>query len=420
MSITALGFLFVFIVGALITIKKPFIGLLLYFFVFYMHPPGKYWGAYLPEIRWTLIVAVITLISTVIHEKELNRWLKPIETKLLLAFFTFVSLQLLWVDVPEWHIIYATLLFKLIILYFLMITLISSEKRLIAVIIVNAVGAAYIGFNAIQTHGGGRFEAAGLPSISDGNLLAIHLIPIIFLGATVILTSIKKKFFILLPLAFVGNLFFMAGSRGGIVGLILAGMVFVWFTPKGKRTLVYRWSFIAITLASIIVGPLLLERMKEVSDAENAESVDKSAFVRIVLAESQLEMLKDNLLTGYGHRGTLILSPVYLSEEYMTNTAAGKLRGSHNLTLSYLVDHGVLGGGLVFLMMFLTFKRIRLVNISYAEKPNVSLILLGSVSGLIGVLAASQFSNSKVLEISIWMVALIVSCSLILERENSY
>ena len=417
MSITALGFLVVFIFGSLVTIKKPFVGLLLYFFVFYLHPPGKYWGAYLPEIRWTLIV--LTLLSTIIHEKELSRWLKPRETKFLLLFFIFISLQLLWVDFPELHFIYVILFFKLIILYFLMITLINSEKRLISVILVNVVGAAYIGLNAIQTHGGGRFEAAGLPSISDGNLLAIHLIPIIFLGATVLLTSIKRKFIILLPLAFVGNLFFMSGSRGGIVGLILAGLIFVWFTPKGKKLLVYKWTFVALALASAIVGPLLVERMKEVTNANSTEEVDKSAYIRIVLAESQLEMLKDNLLTGYGHRGTLILSPAYIPEEYMTNTAAGRLRGSHNLTLSILVDHGVIGGGLFFIIIFLTLKRIRLIKLCYTEKPNVALILLASLSGLGGVLVASQFSNSKVLEILIWMVALIVACSLILESKKA-
>jgi len=416
---TALGFLAVFVFGALVTIKKPFIGLLLYFFVFYMHPPGKYWGEYLPEIRWTLIVAILTLISTVIHEKKLNRWLKPVETKLLLAFFTFVSLQMIWVDAPELHLVYVILLFKLIILYFLMVSLINTEKRLIMVIITNVLGAAYIGLNAIQTHSGGRFEAAGLPSIADGNLLAIHLIPIIILGATIILTSIKNKYFILLPLAFVGNLLFMSGSRGGIVGLILAGLVYIWFTPKGKRIFVYKWSLIAITLASALVGPLLIERMKDVTEAESAENVDKSAYIRVVLAESQLEMINDNFLIGYGHRGTLLLSPAYIPEEYMTNTAAGKLRGSHNLTLSYLVDHGVLGAGLFFLVIFFTLKRIKLIGLSYTEEPNVALVLLGSVSGLFGLLISSQFANSKVLEISIWMVALVVSCTLILQNKTN-
>jgi hypothetical protein len=159
--------------------------------------------------------------------------------------------------------------------------------------------------------------------------------------------------------------------------------------------------------------------MKRVTDAESADSVDKSSYIRIALAESQLEMVSDNLLTGYGHRGTLILSPVYLADEYMTNTAAGKLRGSHNLTLSYLVDHGIIGGGIFFLLIFFALKRIRLVSFSYTENSNVALILLGSVSGLVGVLVASQFSNSKVLEISIWLIALILSCTLILQNKKS-
>jgi hypothetical protein len=42
--------------------------------------------------------------------------------------------------------------------------------------------------------------------------------------------------------------------------------------------------------------------------------------------------------------------------------------------------------------------------------------MLGLTGGMIGVMAASQFSNSKVLEITIWMIALIIIASNILNR----
>ena len=101
MPITAIGFLAVFSIGCLVALKRPFIGLLLYFFVFYMHPPGKYWGAFLPDIRWTLIVAVVTLVSTLMHVKNKGMWLRFKESKILLLFFAYTCIQIPLVTFSE-------------------------------------------------------------------------------------------------------------------------------------------------------------------------------------------------------------------------------------------------------------------------------------------------------------------------------
>jgi len=47
---------------------------------------------------------------------------------------------------------------------------------------------------------------------------------------------------------------------------------------------------------------------------------------------------------------------------------------------------------------------------------DLRLIMLGLTGGMIGVMAASQFSNSKVLEITIWMIALIIITQNIIKK----
>ena len=417
MPITALVFLAVFSVGCLVALKRPFVGLLLYFFVFYMHPPGKYWGAFLPEIRWTFIVAVVTLLSVIINEKNKKRWLQLGETKLLLIFFTYTCLQLFFVEFTEVQKTYVILLFKLILLFFLIVTLVNTQTRLYQLVIANCLGAAYIGFTALQTHSRGRFEAAGLPGIEDGNLLAIHLIPVIIMASVIILTDLKKKFLIFLPLAFAANLLFMSGSRGGLAGLFVAGLFFIWFSPKEKKQLVRRWAVVAALLGSALTGPLIIDRVNKVIKADEVEKVDKSAYSRVVIIKGQWEMFKDYPVMGYGHRGTLILSPIYISQEFMTKTAIGGRRASHNITMSFLVDHGILGSGIFFTLILTALAKVKLVRTAFNENQISSLVLLGATSGLFGLMAASQFSNSKVLEISIWTIAIIGSCSLLI-REN--
>lgn len=409
MPITALGFLAVFSVGCLVALKRPFVGLLLYFFVFYMHPPGKYWGSFLPEMRWTLIVAVVTLLSTLMHAKNKGAWLKFKESKILLLFFAYTCIQIPIVTFSAVQVDYVVLLFKLIIVFFLITTLVNSEKKLIALIVANCIGAAYIGLTALQTHTRGRFEAAGLPGIEDGNLLAIHLIPIIIISSALVVTNLKKRFLIFVPLALVANLLFMSGSRGGLVGLFIAGVCFVFFAPKLKRAQILTWASVAALAGLMLAGPLIIERINKVVKANDTEQIDKSAYSRFVIIESQWKMFKDYPVMGFGHRGTLLLSPFYVPEDYMTNTDVGGRRASHNITMSFLVDHGIIGAFLYFWLVFTAFMRVKEVKRSGDDRINVKLILLASCSGLLGLMASSQFSNSKVLEISIWLFALIVS-----------
>jgi hypothetical protein len=409
MPITALGFLAVFGVGCLVTLKRPFIGLLLYFFVFYMHPPGKYWGTFLPEIRWTFIVAILTLVSLFIHEKKIGNWLSFTSSKLLIAFAILIVVQSPFVISFVWHKEYIVLFFKMLILFFLMVTLINSKKRLFQTILLNVVCAGYIGLNALQTHSGGRFENAGLPSIEDSNLLAIHVIPITILGAILFLSDHfgKKKYLLLLPLAFVGNLIIMTGSRGAIAGLLVAGCFIIFFAAKEFRGKLIKWATVAFVALSFLSLDLIIDRIQSITPTETGAVVEKSAGSRGVIIAAQFEMFKSYLVIGGGHRTTLLLSSAYIPKEYLTQTVIGGVRASHNLTMSILADHGLVGGFIFFTLILASVRQGIRISKNISLDKDLRLISLGAACALVGVMTASQFSNSKVMEISIWMIAFI-------------
>jgi len=381
-----------------------------------MHPTGKYWGSFLPEIRWTLIVAILTLVSAFIHEKNKGDWLKFKETKLFITFVFFVGLQFPFVMNTEWHQIYFILLVKLLILYFLLITVVNSKDKLIGVIVANLIGCAYIGLTALQTHTGGRFETAGLPSINDSNLLAIHVIPIVIIGAFLFLgDAIKRKYWLLLPLAFAANLIIMTGSRGGIGGLVGAGFFIIIFSSKDFRGTLIKWGVLALLSLSFVSADLIINRIQQVTEAETSEDIDESAQSRIVIIEAQLEMFKDDLMVGGGHRATLLLSPLYIPKQYLTGKG---VRGSHNLTMAILVDHGFIGGILYFFIIFVALKNALFLSKKIEYDRNLRLISLGVGVGLLSVMMTSQFSNSKVLEITVWLVAFIVILQKIITLKN--
>jgi hypothetical protein len=409
MPITAIGFVLIFLVGAAFTLKKPIVGILLYFFCYYMHPPGKYWGAYLPEVRWTLIVALLTLISVFIHEKSKDEWLKPLLTKFFIAFVCLVVVQFPFALSTKWHQVYVILLLKLLILYFLLVTIVNSKQKLVLVVITNLIGCAYIGFTALQSHGGGRFERAGLPSIEDSNLLAIHVIPILIVGAFLFLSdAVKKKYWLLIPLVFTGNLIIMTGSRGAIGALGLTGILIILLSAKEFKGSLIKWGLIALVSLSFVSLDMIVKRIESITQAENSEEVDRSAQSRMIIINAQIEMLQDHMLIGGGHRTTLILSPYYIDKKYLTQTSAGGVRGSHNITMSILADHGVIGCILFFGFIGGAIKSAFSISKNRDYDRDIRLISTGLGGALIGVMVASQFSNSKVLEITIWIFALIV------------
>jgi hypothetical protein len=421
MPITALGFLGIFVVGCLLALKRPFIGLLLYFFVFYMHPPGKYWGAFLPEIRWTFIVAVTTLIGLFINEKGIGKWLSFPASKWLIAFGVLIVVQSPFVISFAWHKEYVILFVKMMILFFLMVTLINSKEKLFQVILLNVICGGYIGYTALQNHSRGRFENAGLPSIEDSNLLAIHMIPIAVLGALLFLSDAfdKKKYLILLPLAFVGNLIIMTGSRGAIVGLVIAGFFIILFAVNEFKGKLIKWGALALIAISFLSLDLIIDRFKAITPGEEGGVVEKSANSRTVIISAQFEMFKSHFVIGGGHRTTLLLSPDYIPEEYLTKTAVGGVRGSHNLTMSILADHGIVGGTIFFMLVFGSFRLGLKLSKNVNLDKNIRLVSLGAASALVGLMASSQFANSKVMEITIWMIGFITVISHIAELELS-
>jgi hypothetical protein len=68
MSMTALGFIGLYAVAlGLAFVRHPIYGLYAYMLSFYQHPQSRWWGADLPEMRLSLVAAVVTLLAVVMY-----------------------------------------------------------------------------------------------------------------------------------------------------------------------------------------------------------------------------------------------------------------------------------------------------------------------------------------------------------------
>ena len=161
---------------------------------------------------------------------------------------------------------------------------------------------------------------------------------------------------------------------------------------------------------AVLTGPQIKNRFDEMLGNTDTQEQDASASSRFVIISAQLEMLKEAPLFGHGHRGTLLLSQIYIPKDTQTNLGNGESgRASHNFILALLVDHGIVGALLYLSVVVLCLRRVRKVFREFNEQmPKAQfLILMGLGVGLVSFMVAGLGSNNKKLEIDIWFYALI-------------
>ncbi|MFK5893266.1 MAG: O-antigen ligase family protein [Pseudomonadota bacterium] len=410
MSITALIYLLLYVGGlAAALLKRPIYGLYVYSLSFYAYAPGRWWGSSLPDIRWAYIAALVTLVSIIIKKQE-KIYFSFFENKLFIVFFLYVLLQTILIDSNNHHMIYVILLMKFVMLIFIIQNVIENEKDLINYILSNLIGCAYLGYLGYTMHTSGRLEAVGTPGLDSANQLAQHLGAVLVFSSFLLLIDIgKMKIIVIICLMFVLNAILLTESRGVLLALAATGIVSTSFIPSKSRKAFIPYLILGFVAASFLIGPQMIERMSSLNKADNVEELDKSAASRFDIISAQFEMFKDSPLFGYGHKGTMILSQDYISEEFLTTVNGSASRASHNVSMALLVDHGLIGAGIYFLIIFSCIKkgfRLSLIKDSKAS-DSLKLLFSGLVLSLLFFIVAGQTSNNKVLELDIWLYALI-------------
>lgn len=410
MGLTAIFYVIIFFSGLLITLSgRTIVGLYLYFFTLYFHAPSQWWGAGLPDLRWSLLASIVTAISLLIHPpKEPLKFFKFTENKLLSALMLFVLLQQMWVIRPDLHVEYVVLLAKFLLLIFLIQNMAHGRAEVKGIILVNILGSAYLAYYGMSMNSGGRMEQIG--NGWDSNLVAMHFAAILFLGGYYLLDKFHWSHLIVaLALCVVMMGLFRTESRGSLLAMGVTGVLCMIFKPQVNHKKFMMFGVLAAVAAAMLMGPQIISRFQGMKGNGEGEMQDKSAQSRIVIIKDQIEMWKDSPIIGHGHRGTLILSPRYVDEEYMT---AGGVRASHNVAMSFLVDHGLIGFVLYFSAIMLSILKIFKKNAPAgfpisAERNYYSNTLIACCAALFCFMLGGMGADNKKLEADIWLSALI-------------
>lgn len=421
MSETALLFLLAFGFGlAMALIKHPFYGLYTYIGTFYLHPPSRWWGAELPELRWSLIAACVTLLAMVRLPRSAERlgWLSTTGPRILLIYVAYMWLQTPFALSFEDQVEGLTLFTKYLILTYLICRLVRTEEDVTNFLMAHIVGCFYFGYMAFgSTFSGGRLEGVGGPGIDDSNTMSMHMATGAVCAAMIMLARTDwRRYVCLAGMPFILNTIVLAGSRGSFLGLLGSAGVVASFRNFTNKKLFWAMATLGIILFGLLAHETFWERMGTIDDAARSPTtVDTSVESRVELFKAQFEMFKDHPL-GAGHNGTAIQSAAHLDRKYLSKGA----RASHNTFMAMLINQGIVGAILYLSIVIWVFRSVVRLRRNLKDTGNpIFAAHLAAVGGSLTVtLLAGIFTNYLKAEVQIWMIALLASL-LIMNRNTT-
>jgi hypothetical protein len=409
MSITALAFIAVYGVGLILALwQHPIFGLLTYLWAFYNHPPGRWWGSGLPDLRWSLLAALVTLIAITLRKSDFARppWYRNWGAVILICFTIWMWIQTAWA-INASHSEGALLFSKYVLLFYVIYQVLSDEQTIELFSWGHVVGCFIFGWIAFRDPVIGRLETVGGPGVDDANVLGAHLLTgIAFAGFMFFSTPGKRRWIALAAIPFVLNAIILTRSRAAFIGLLAAGLAAWYLAPRTNRWLLYIVVPLAVLLLLRVADSSFWERMDTIQVRSATEIEDLSARTRIAVLNANMKMFEDHPM-GVGYRGNVSLSAQYLDPEFLATGT--DLRSAHNTLMAILVDHGIPGAFMfATLVIWIAYTLWRLKSLDrLGLSPLLGTYRASIGASLAGLLVSGQFLNLLTAEVQIWMIAIL-------------
>lgn len=415
-NLTAIGFVGIYVMGLFLALfRHPIFGLLTYLWAFYNHSPHRWWGSDLPDLRWSLIAALITFISLL--------WRKPSSTsppwhanwsaRILIIFVAWMWLQTPFALNKSYHLEGCILFTKYLLLYYIIYQILSDKKMFELFSWGHVVGCFIFSWIAYRSVASGRFEVVGAPGLEGANSVAIHLSTGLAFASFLFLGFYgKKRWVIFATIPFILNGIILTVSRGAFLGILCSIPVALYLSPKVYRRHVYGVIMLVIVLFSILSNELFWDRIATIwrtagSDSMTQESEAKeSAESRIELLRSGWKMAQD-YPWGAGHRGHEVLSPEYMPAKFLSPETG--VRAAHNTFMHFLVEQGYPGAILfIIILVCIASSLLRLKSLDKVGlKPLLAIYRAALGMALTVCFVSGQFSSTLKAEVQIWLIAML-------------
>ena len=388
--------LLAFILGAApICLFRPYIGVLLWFWITLMSPRGYVYGV-ATEFPLAVIIAVPTLIGTFLTSTN-RRWL-PKQLGLILVFWAWTVVTYLhcrqvpilaahqtegWNQLLEFS--------KMLLMSMVAVLLVTSKERLRYLMLLTAFCLGVLALKGaiwgVLTGGAYRVYGPHRSFLSDNNDFALALNMTMAISFFLAKIETSRKLRIALWVLFGSSIIcvVLSYSRGGLAALAVVLLV---LTIKSRHKL------IGALLAAIVVFGILTVLpggwQSRMSDIFVHGQLDDSAEERLVVWEYSWNLAQAFPITGGGFECfTPELFAQYETRPLPSNTYTAL--GPHSIYFQVLAEHGFVG-----LFLFLTLLlsclwslyRLGRASKIYPEvswmKPYCDMLLVGFLAYLVG------------------------------------
>jgi O-antigen ligase len=427
LSFTGVGFCLVFLTGCVLAFARhPIWGASLYVSTFFIGPQQHWWGqGVLAEVRWAYIAAVVTLLALLFTRKAKPQAI-PLTRHtpfwLMVLFTCWLAIQYLWALDPQKHFVLLDYYVKFTIAMALIYRCVDSEESLKILLWTHFGCCFYLGWLAYSSYEGGRFEDFGGAGLSEANAAALALGSGVMVGAALLLAGkTREKLVVLGGIPFIINGIVTTISRSGSLALVIGGLVFNLFAPRKYARLVKVLSVPAVLLFLMLAGTAYWTRMSTLEQAGETVQGEDTGADRLEIIKAQFRMFKAYPM-GCGSNCTAVLSPQYLSAQYLAWAPVGvqRERASHNTFVTMLVEHGVPGAMFYVAMLLWTLKAVwKLARTYRTDTGFMTAVFPGVVAVLGGIVVGDMFVSYARFEIRFWFLALLMAMLSIQARRVS-
>jgi probable O-glycosylation ligase (exosortase A-associated) len=400
--------LYAIIVAAVpIALFRPFEGVLIYLWLSFGRGGDFVWSGY--SFNYFTIVALACLVGFALFEMHRS----PIRVKGMIPLL----LLWLWLGLASVKALDPSLALPKLweysrgfIMAFLTASVITSEKRVRAVLYVLAISLGMLGFKGavdaiLSGFSSTMVGPGGMMAEANEYALALNMgIPILLL-----LTKEEPNRWIRLAFRVMagGSALVVIGtrSRSGLCGLIMAGLLVAIFS-KRKLLLAVALVFGAVLL--LLFGPQgALDRYRTIPTATES---DASAIGRLQAWSVAIKITRGHPVFGVGPRNFMLAFPQYSKETP---------RVTHNAVFEMLSETGIPGCFFFLLMIFAIIGRTFLLWLRARGDPETE--ALGAycqivMATLIVYLVPNMFINRQDFDLMYQLIAIGAGLSVVTER----
>lgn len=399
--------------GAVVSIFRPFYGLLIYF-CFAIIRPDSIWYWAIGKGNYSRIIAVALLVGWAIH--GFGNWnfgrAKLIVWSLIAYWIWAFFSTLAAASDPSRGWLYLESQGKIVLPFVVGATLIQTTSHIRQIAWVLSISMSYIAleFNQAYYDGKNFLHQSGFGGM-DNNCMAIALVTGIGLTLFLGLTAPKwwQKGIAAAGCLLMINAVMFSFSRGGLLALICMGLASFLLVPK--RLVHYAGFAAAVAAGYRFAGEGTVNRF--LTTFREPETRDASAQSRLDMWGQCWELMVRRPLFGVGPNHF----PLYARDEF----GWGTLKEAHSLWLQTGAEMGFIGVGMLvaFYLTCIRWLAPLLWSRSLAADDEHRDFARMTIASLIGFLVASQFVSLEGLELPYYVTLVGTGTLIVTSRSDA-